>query len=152
MNIRLSKPLQATSLASWSSDLNFPDAVHRIITGFNSTCTYVTEFWHEQQFKIMHRAYIPFLSSLQQTPKRQCPLCDQERPTLLHRLWTCPHISAFWNQVENFTFQVTGRTPTKDIFPILFGYLGTPISNRPITQPTSPQHNKAWLSTCFMSS
>lgn len=32
LNIHLSKPLQATSVASWSSDLNFPDAVHRIIT------------------------------------------------------------------------------------------------------------------------
>lgn len=60
LNMHLSKPLLATSIASWNSDLNSPEAVSRIISGYNSTRSYVTnEFWREQQFKIMHRAYIP---------------------------------------------------------------------------------------------
>lgn len=152
LNTCFSRPLLTTSVASWNSDLNSPEAVSRIISGYNSTCSYVTnEFWREQQFKIMHRAYIPALPPTQQSHKHLCPLCSQEKPSLLHRLWLYPDISSFWKQVEYLALQVTGRPPTKDIFPLLFGYLTAPSTKGPNTCQETGQHNIAWLSTCFMS-
>lgn len=43
------------------------------------------ESWRETQFKLMHKAYIPF-STEHSTPKEaSCPWCSVSRPTLYHR-------------------------------------------------------------------
>lgn len=134
-----------------NKELNSTEAVDCILAGYNSTCALVlNKFWCKQQFKIMHQAYIPYLSSPQQPLKCQCPLCGQDRPTLLHILWLCSHIAFFWDQVENLAATVTGCSLTKDIFSLLFANLETVSASNLKAQLAITHHNKAWLSTCFM--
>lgn len=41
----------------------------------------INEAWRETQFKILHRAYIPFLHIPDQPEKKKCPKCLMARPT-----------------------------------------------------------------------
>lgn len=145
-------PLPSTSVAAWNKELNSPEAVYRILAGFSSTCILVTnKFWHAQQFKITHWAYILHLLSPQQPHKCFCPLCGQDKPSLLHRPWLCSHIASFWGQVEHFAVTVTGCSPTKDVFLLLFSDLTSVSPKESTAQQVISQQNKAWLSTWFMS-
>lgn len=130
LNSSLAKSLHSGSTTFWNKDLHSSAAVDRILDSYNSTCAFSTnEFWQEQQFKIMHRAYIPYLMSTYSSDQQQCPRCSVSRTSLHHRL--CPHISCYWDQLENFAAMVTGYQQCKDHFPLLFGSLDGPLLGLP---------------------
>lgn len=57
-------PAHSVTSTAWNKDLQSPEVHTTILAGYKTMCTYVTnEFWHEQQFKILHQAYIPHLKS-----------------------------------------------------------------------------------------
>lgn len=75
---------------------------------------------------MMHRAYIPALPPTQQSHKHLCLLCSKEKPSLLHRLWLCPHISGGIPCITGH-----GTPPMKEIFTLLFCLPESPFNKRP---------------------
>lgn len=151
LNFKLAKPIRSNTATSWNKDLQSLEALHRILAGYNTTCAFATNsFWIEQQYKKVHRAYIPHLTQPQFPDRQHCPLYNELRPSLLHSQWTCLPISRFWNQVELVATTVTGLPPCRDVYLLLFGSLDTPLHSQPRTQIKIIQSNKPWLTTCHM--
>lgn len=80
----------------------------------------IKETWRETQFKILYSAYIPFLHIPDQPEKKKCPKCLMARPTLLHKLWACPLVSKFWDQVLNHINTIAPISAPKEAHLILF--------------------------------
>lgn len=55
----------------------------------------VSETWRETHFKIIHRAYYPFRTSISEPAQAHCPWCSFSRLNLLHHLWESPAITTF---------------------------------------------------------
>lgn len=84
----------------WEKDFPGEETAMNILRGYRKiTHLTINENWKETQLKILHRAYIPFVKVPGQPEKENCPKCYHHRPTLIHKLWTCPAVSKFWDQV-----------------------------------------------------
>lgn len=122
----LAKPIcsRSTALLEQGPSFHRCNTTYCILAGYNTTCAFITnEFWWEQQFKIMHQAYIPHLRTKQLSQRQNCPLCGDNRPSIFHRLWSCRYVSCFWGQIESFAATVTGYKPHRNPFCLLFGLL-----------------------------
>lgn len=130
--------LDKTLLKAWSRDFQDPDIVQKMIEGYRKiTKCIISETWRESQYKISHRAHSTYFhpkepqDTKQQTPK--CPKCQQDKPTLLHSLWTCPLIQEYWEKVVDYIFQITQVYIDREPFFCLFNIIptkGTPSSER----------------------
>lgn len=104
------KPLEYTSMKSWNKDLPIPDLTSLFIQGYNKTIQLITsEEWRETQCKLMHRAYLPYVTLQDFSASKSCPFCKAPRPTLYHRLWSWPRISVYWDQILTFVQGVTNK-------------------------------------------
>lgn len=55
-------------MANWGKDFPDPEIVDKILQGYKSILRLVpNEQWRETQLKIIHRAYIPFISEAANT-------------------------------------------------------------------------------------
>lgn len=121
------------------------------LEGYLDTLKHITnEFWREQQYKILHRAYIPHLPHATQQNKTLCLLCASPRPNLTHKLWSCPFIVSFWDLVERYVFEITGLNPHKSTDLLVFGDTHSLSLSLPNTQLTILQKHKSWIVTCYM--
>lgn len=119
---KFSVPLQNTSMSSWTKDLPDLLTVEDIVRGYKITRAIIQcESWRETQFKIMHRAYYPFSTTGSPDIGPACPWCLSNKPTLLHRFWTCTPIVTFWSSVTHFITNVTLFHSVLDIKFLLFG-------------------------------
>lgn len=84
----------------WKKDFPGENMENNFLKGYYKISRLaINESWRETQFKILHRAYIPFLHIPDQSKKVKCPKCLMDRPTLQHKLWSCPKVRKFWDQV-----------------------------------------------------
>lgn len=122
LNAKFSKPLQNTSMASWIKDLPGHLDVWDIVRGYSLTRAITQcESLRETQFKIIHRAYYPFSTARSPDIGPASPWCLINKPTLLHRLWTCPPIVVFWTAVTRFITRVTHFSLETEPKLLLFG-------------------------------
>lgn len=116
--------IYSSTSSIWNKDLQSLDPLIIIVTGYKTTCAFITNtFWYEQQYKILHRAYIPHLTSKDLPDQCKCPLCNISKPSFIHRLWSCPHILSYWYCVELFAATITGLSPHNNIILLLFASL-----------------------------
>lgn len=136
--IRTTPPLASSSVANWGKDFPDSDIVEKVLQGYQKTLQLTpNEVWRETQLKIMHRAYIPFISDKTVQGAANCPMCRQPKPSLSHRFWSCPFISTFWDQIISYIFKITLLKIPKDPLLLIFGYWDDQLLPwSPITHPT----------------
>lgn len=74
------------------------------------------------KFKLIHKAFVSFLFNKQVPSAATCSWCKSFRPSLLHRFWECPEISAFCAWTLNYIFGITSTQIAKNQILCLFGH------------------------------
>lgn len=135
------KPFQ-----KWSHLLDDESLPEKILEGYKTVRNLTaSESWSETQFKIIHRAYFPFRFNKKDPTQAQCSWCNLPRPTLLHRLWDCNKIDAYWTKVITYINEVHKIQCTKDRLLCLFSI---PPSSSSLT--TVPQNIPHWAHLCLL--
>lgn len=107
----------------WQKDVQGADIQDKLLTGYHKiTKLAINKTSKETQYKILHRAYIPFLNLPHQPEASPCPKFRTRKPTLLHMLWSCPMIDTFWDQVFDYVKLITKTLIPKDEIFLLFHY------------------------------
>lgn len=104
--------------------------------------------WRETQLKIIHRTFVPFLSDKNNSQATNCLLYSQPRPSLAHRIWTCAHISAFWDWVLAFILGVTSLNIPKDPLFLVFGFWDPTLQLH--KAPKKVHWHKTWILFCLL--
>lgn len=88
----------------------------------------MSEVWKETLFKIIHRAYSTYFHKTPTKDKTKpgCPKCAEEKPNLLHCLWTCPTISKCWDTILEYHRKITGKDINKEPYYCLFNIIPPP--------------------------
>lgn len=126
MQVLNGNPLKDSNVARWKMDFPASALVQRIVEGNNKIRHIVTsELQREMQFKIMHRAYVPYFVPYQRVQTDSltsiCPKCKDRKPTLAHCLWYCPKIVTMCESLGTYTRSVTGtRLPMQPLL-CIFG-------------------------------
>lgn len=123
---------------------DFPDAdiIEKLLLGYNKI---PNESWTETQLKILHRAYIPFLSEKNNQNSATC-LCHQARPSLTYHFWPCTYISTFWDQVISFIYGITLLKLQKDPLLLIFGYWDKQL----MLSSSANSLHKDWIVICLL--
>lgn len=89
-----SKPVKPG--AFWTKEFPDLDLPKKILMGHLKLMKHVmNEAWRETQYKILHKAYIPFLIILDKPDTVLCTKRDAPKPSLFHKLYECPAVSLF---------------------------------------------------------
>lgn len=138
------------NLNNWHKDIQSEDLDIKLLQGYRKvTNIMINETWREMQFKLLHRAYFPFLTSEKSNPYyRSCPHCGTHKPSLFHRLWSCPPIANFWDQVSVFMEFITKKKLHKSPLLFLFSYEDS--APQPTSAKTTSTHIHQWSHLCLL--
>lgn len=90
--------LEQSFMARWNIELPIEEVASHLLARYRDTCKIISEIWRESQFKIIHKAYLPYFHTGKDLkPDKNkltsiCPKCSSPKPTLKHTLWDCPKI------------------------------------------------------------
>lgn len=108
---------------NWHKGLPEVYLCDKFLEGYLKLCKcIINETWRETQFKLIHRAFIPFLSSNSPSHLAAYPQCGSKKPSLFHRFWLCPPISTFWDHIITFIHRITELLIPKTPQLLLFSY------------------------------
>lgn len=140
--------IESSSAANWSKDFPVPDIVDKLLLGYNKIQQLIpNEAWRETQLKILHRAYIPFLSVKNNSDAAKCPLYHQSRPSLAHRFGHAPSSPSSGTKSSPTSSTWPCWKIPKDPLLLIFGYWDVQLL------PWSPNSHlpyKNWALICLL--
>lgn len=118
-------PIASSFMKSLQKEFHDPNLTERILTGYHQpTRCIITETWRETHFRIIHRRYSTFFcpsTTISATSHiSKCPKCLQEKPSLLHCMWSCTHLKKYWRNILDYIQKVTKSKLRTDFYVWLF--------------------------------
>lgn len=142
-----SRKYRLTPFQKWSHLLGDEDLPDKILDGYRLIRKLtISETWRETQFKIIHRAYFPFRFNKEDPSQALCPWCSLPRPTLLHRLWECPVVTNYWNDVVAYINKTSHINLHRDCLLCLFSITPSASSSSSLDFPNIPH----WAHICLL--